>query len=145
MHVQINENLTSPSRVSAVRVEGAERTREGFLGFLINPFLGPEKAPGNLEGVLHAARGIAGRLEGTGIFRSVEARIDRARSPVAQEGDVDLVFRTREKGRVYLKTSTELGNNEGSAVCCCSYSHCLPAFAFFLLNMYPLEHNSTRA
>lgn len=33
-----------------------------------------------------------------------------------KEGDVDLVLKTREKGRFYVKGGTEVGNGEGSAV-----------------------------
>lgn len=35
---------------------------------------------------------------------------------LASPEDVDILITTREKGRFFLKTSTELGNNEGSAV-----------------------------
>lgn len=30
--------------------------------------------------------------------------------------DVDVIFKTREKGRYFIKTSTEMGNGEGNAV-----------------------------
>jgi outer membrane protein insertion porin family len=30
--------------------------------------------------------------------------------------DVDVIFKTREKGRYFIKTATEMGNGEGNAV-----------------------------
>jgi len=41
---------------------------------------------------------------------------------MANTGDVDVVFRTREKGRYFLKTTTEMGNGEGNAVCVLQYN-----------------------
>jgi len=35
---------------------------------------------------------------------------------MAGDEDVDVVFRTREKGRYFVKTATEMGNEEGTAV-----------------------------
>lgn len=105
--------------ISAVRVEGATITRSSFLGFLINPLLvssTPKDSPSNLESVLHTTRKLSHILHKTDIFKSVEAKIERARDNLANADDVDIVFNTREKGRYYLNTSTELGNNEGSAV-----------------------------
>ncbi|KAF8221118.1 hypothetical protein L208DRAFT_1455434 [Tricholoma matsutake] len=114
----INSNLSSKMRISAVRVEGATNTRSSFFGFLINPVLASstsKDSPSNLESVLHSTRKLSHILHKTDIFKSVDATIERARSALADTDDVDIVFKTREKGRYYLNTSTELGNNEGSA------------------------------
>ncbi|TFK66342.1 hypothetical protein BDN72DRAFT_844495 [Pluteus cervinus] len=110
----INDNLKSPMRISSVRVEGAKNTRQSFLGFLINPFLANEDAS-DLESLLRTTRYISHRLQETDIFQHVEAKIERARDVLADANDVDIVFKTRERGRLFLNTSTELGNNEGSA------------------------------
>lgn len=110
-------------RISSVRVEGAKNTRQSFLGFLINPILSSTPIPtentpqSNLGSVLHTARRISHTLQETDLFHSVEAKIEKARNVLADDGDVDIVFKAREKGRLYLNSSTELGNNEGSAVC----------------------------
>lgn len=104
-------------RLASVRVEGAVHTRKSFLGSLVNPFLqkgAPE--PQNLGSVLHDARTIGSLLQEADIFDSVIARVERSTGPLSQLGDVDLVFKTREKPRFFLKTSTEFGNNEGGAV-----------------------------
>jgi len=102
--------------ISAVRVEGATITRSSFLGFLINPLLTPKDSSSKLESVLDTTRKISHILHKTDVFKSVEAKIEHARDSLANADDVDIVFKTREKGRYYLNTSTELGNNEGSAV-----------------------------
>jgi outer membrane protein insertion porin family len=99
-----------------VRVEGAHNTRPSFLKFLIDPLIPPPSAENDLQTALHAARHISDVLQRTDIFRTVDAKLERASSPLASKHDVDLVFTTREKGRFLIKSSTELGNNEGSAV-----------------------------
>ncbi|KAF9459123.1 surface antigen-domain-containing protein [Collybia nuda] len=114
----ITSNMSSQMNIAAVRVEGAKITRSSFLGFLINPHLAASTSngtPSTLESVLHTTRKIAHALKKTDMFHSVEAKLERARDELANEGDVDIVFKTREKGRFYLNTSTELGNNEGNA------------------------------
>ncbi|RDB18693.1 SAM50-like protein SPAC17C9.06 [Hypsizygus marmoreus] len=113
----IQNNLPTRMSISSVRVEGAKATRSSFLGFLINPLLASssEDTPSNLESVLHTTRRIAHVLQKTDVFQSVEAKIERAQNVLSQEGDVDIIFKTREKGRFFLNTSTELGNNEGNA------------------------------
>ncbi|PBK71716.1 mitochondrial protein [Armillaria solidipes] len=110
----IHNNLSTPLNIHSVRVEGANNTRGSFLGFLINPVLLSE--PHNdVQSVLHAARSIADVLLRTETFSSVEAHIEKARDEIAGPRDVDLVFKTRERGRWFVKSATEFGNNEGSA------------------------------
>ncbi|KAF8880024.1 surface antigen-domain-containing protein [Infundibulicybe gibba] len=113
----IDGNLNTRMNISSVRVEGATSTRSSFLGFLINPLLSQNslEKPSNLESVLHTTRSIAHRLHQVDIFQSIETKIERAQDVLAQTGDVDVVFKTRERGRFFLNTSTELGNNEGNA------------------------------
>ncbi|KAJ6616408.1 surface antigen-domain-containing protein [Mycena sp. CBHHK59/15] len=83
-------------------------TRRSFLHFLINPL-------NDLQLALHTARRISDVLQRTDMFHTVEVKLERAEAPLASKNDVDLVFVTREKGRVYVKSATEVGNNEGSA------------------------------
>ncbi|KDR72490.1 hypothetical protein GALMADRAFT_73815 [Galerina marginata CBS 339.88] len=112
----ISHNLKTPVNVSAVRVEGATHTRQSFLESIIKPAIpqsSPEQ-PTTLEEVLHTARHISSGLRKTDVFSSIEAYVDRPRDVLANSGDVDLVFRTKERGRWYLSSSTEFGNNEGS-------------------------------
>jgi outer membrane protein insertion porin family len=122
--LQINENLNTPMNISAVRVEGATHTRKSFLGAIVAPALSTGKDT-TFEQVLHNTRIIAHALKKTDIFTSVEAHIDCPRDSLASPGDVDVVFKTRERGRWYVSSATEVGNNEGSAVR-------LSSFSFFL-------------
>ena len=117
--------MNTPLRLSAIRVEGAVRTRQSFLASIVTPFLprhtsspfaSSADAPSTLGEVLHKARHIGALLQETDIFQNVEARLEGSRDFLARPGDVDLVFRTRERGRFFLNTSTQVGNNEGGAV-----------------------------
>jgi hypothetical protein len=56
------------------------------------------------------------------------SHLERPRDPLARPGDVDLVFKNKERGRLYASSSTELGNNEGSAVC----------IYIYFIGIYPL-------
>ncbi|KAJ7201668.1 surface antigen-domain-containing protein [Mycena pura] len=111
----INDNLATPAQISSVRVEGAPHTRRSFLRSLIDPLLPPPSAQNDLQSTLHAARSIGDVLQRADIFHTVDVRLERAASPRAGTHDVDLVFTTKEKGRLFVKSSTEVGNNEGSA------------------------------
>lgn len=91
------------------------------MGWLIQPWLARHRdnqadSSNNLQGVLYTARAISHALQETDLFHSVHAKIERSQDHLAKDGDVDIVFNTREKGRYYLKTATEFGNNEGSLV-----------------------------
>ncbi|KAG6862327.1 hypothetical protein C0995_016025 [Termitomyces sp. Mi166 len=112
----IQGNLSAPFRISSVKVDGAKTTRSSFLGSLINPLLlSSNDSPSNLDTVLHTSRKISHLLQRTDIFHSIETVIERPRDASLSTSDVDVVFKVREKGRFFLNTSTELGNNEGNA------------------------------
>lgn len=117
---QINANLESPARIAAIRVEGATRTRRSFLGHLIAPHL-QNTETNDLQTTLNTARYLAHLLNKTDIFSHVAVNVEHARNSLAASNDVDLVFTTKERGRLYLNSSTELGNNEGTAVCIFSW------------------------
>ena len=136
---QINDNLKTPMRIAAVRVEGASSTRTSFLDWLVKPHLerhvlsnktseGEDNS--TVQSVLKTTRDITHTLRNTDIFALVEPRLEAARSYLAREGDVDLVFKTKPRGRYFLKTSTSVGDQEGSVVrthshltrICCAYA-----------------------
>lgn len=98
-------------------MEGARRTRRSFLSFLFNPFLVSDPDRQNdLQNTLRTARYISHLLKKTDIFSDVAVRVEQARDSGVDVNDVDLVFTARERGRLYLNSSTEVGNNEGTAV-----------------------------
>lgn len=113
----MNDNLQSPARINAIRVEGATHTRKSFLSSLVQPYLASSAdGPQTLERVLHTTRAFGHVLQEADIFQTVGAKLEASRDVWAQPGDVDVVFKAKEKGRFYLSTSTEVGNNEGGAV-----------------------------
>ncbi|KAF9239247.1 surface antigen-domain-containing protein [Melanogaster broomeanus] len=111
---RVNDNLDTPLRISSVRINGATHTSQSFLDWLLRPHLAlfspsslslsPTPQP-TLHTVLHTTRAISHTLTSTDLFRSLTARIER----------IDLVFNVKERGRFFLKSSTEVGNGEGSA------------------------------
>jgi outer membrane protein insertion porin family len=128
----VNGNTERAGRLVSVRVEGAVRTRPGFLEDLFQPYLQPSSTQGiypfsafnhnyapampqNFGGILLASRHLTSQLMRTDLFSSVQPRLEASRDVFAREGDVDLVLRAREKGWFYAKTSTEVGNGEGTA------------------------------
>ena len=85
------------------------------MGFIINPILSSEGGK-DLEGVLHKTRQISDVLQRTDIFKSVDAYIERSRDPLTTENDLQVIFKAKEKGRVFLNSSTQFGNNEANGV-----------------------------
>ena len=86
-----------------------------------------------LQSVLLKARNIGHTLQETDLFHNVNATLEPTRDVTAPVRDVDLVFKTKERGRLQLKTSTEFGNQEGSAVRGIrNYYGLISAFTFLL-------------
>lgn len=46
----------------------------------------------------------------------MNVQLERSREALAAPNDVDVIFTTKERGKYFVKTSTEVGNNEGNAV-----------------------------
>jgi len=108
----INGNLSTPLRVANVRIEGAKGTRRSFLNSLISSSLPKNEEP-TLQDVLHTTRRVSHLLKKSDIFSSVHASI--VPSPDSDSTAVSILYKTTERGKFYLSSSTELGNNEGSA------------------------------
>ncbi|KAJ7089333.1 surface antigen-domain-containing protein [Mycena belliarum] len=113
----IEFNRDTPLRISDVHVdtEGERHTRPAFLYSLIEPLIPPPGTPSTLNTTLHTVRSIADVLHRTGIFERVDVELVRARAPLAGLRDVDLAVTLKEKNRFTAKSSTEVGNNEGTA------------------------------
>ncbi|KAF8318799.1 hypothetical protein DL93DRAFT_2075725 [Clavulina sp. PMI_390] len=111
--------MQSSARLADVRVQGAQATRTSFLDFLIRPHISSNATPsaidGTMEDVMRRVSRITGHLEQTDIFASVQPALERSRSPLAEDGDLDLVLRVKERSRLFLKGATETGNGEGTA------------------------------
>jgi outer membrane protein insertion porin family len=108
-------DLDQHARIAAVRIDGAKNTRRPFLASLVHPHLF-HSAP-TFDSVLRTTRDIGHYLVQTDLFKSVHARIEPSTKPAAKPGDVDVIFTAPERSRFFLKTATEVGNSEGTAVC----------------------------
>jgi hypothetical protein len=111
---KVNNSIERPARIASVRVVGATQTRSSFLSSLVTPYLSP--TPTSLKSILDATRGMSHILNESGLFRKLDARLEKSRSPWARDQDYDIVFGVKERGRFWANTSTEVGNGEGSAV-----------------------------
>lgn len=76
--------------------------------------LGPNSS---VQSVLRATKSLTNVLLETNIFSVVQPRIELSKNLLSKYGEVDIIFRTQEKKKWFLRTSTELGENGGSAVC----------------------------
>lgn len=129
-------------RLNAIRISGAGRAlRPSFLASLCRPYLDPTLStqnadvlplntlyygsrtshvlpgqPTTLASVLALTSSLAGDLDKLDVFRNIEASLAPSVFPGASEEDVDVILACgRPKGRVFLKSSTDVGNGEGSA------------------------------
>lgn len=116
MGMDASLNFDQHARIAAVRVDGAKNTRKAFLASLIHPHL-QQHSPTSFDSVLRTTRDIGHYLVQSDLFQSVQARLEPSAEPAAKPGDVDVIFTTHECPRFFLKTSTEVGNSEGTAVC----------------------------
>ena len=113
-------DLDQQTRIAAVRIDGAKNTRRAFLASIVQPHL--QHSSSSFESVLRTTRDIGHYLVQTDLFHSVQARLEPSAEPTAKPGDVHLIFTAPERPRFFLKTSTEVGNSEGTAVCI--HRHC---------------------
>jgi outer membrane protein insertion porin family len=115
---KVRENTDASMRLSSVRVVGAHRTRPSFLNWLLKPHLDDmslhSPQPTTLSDILKTTRRITANMLETDVFTHVVPRLEASRDPMAHPGDLSLLLQTRQKGRFFLKTATELGDQEGS-------------------------------
>lgn len=130
---QVNENLETPLRLNAIRVIGAKTTRPSFLSSLFAPYL-PELPAASylvpstsrkatpsdtqtLRSLLATTRDLSALLSQFDLFARIDASLETPESVLAEKEDVDIVLRVKEVPRFYLKTATDVGDGEGTAVC----------------------------
>lgn len=115
----LDDNSTLPISVSSIQLVGASHTRRSFLDKLFTPLLSCNRdAPYTLSTALHEIGILSDKLSRFGIFQpEISTFLDRsdlgpASSPLTH---IDIYLKARERGRLSLKTGTDLGNAEGSA------------------------------
>lgn len=133
IHIQVNENLDTPLRLNAIRITGARTTRPSFLSALFAPYLPilphasylTPSAPSpsattskksDLRSLLSTTRELTALLAQFDLFSSVEASLESPESFLAERDEVDIVLKVKEVPRFYLKTATDVGDGEGTAV-----------------------------
>lgn len=135
---QVGDRLDEPMRLNAIRFLGLKQTRPSFLSSIAAthlpnlppasyshtspsstpsaPSATPSSSPQTLRTVLQSARDLTATLAAFDMFSSVEPSLEATPGVLSEEGDVDLVVRVRERSRYMLRTATDVGNGEGSAV-----------------------------
>ena len=129
-------------RLNAIRISGAGRAlRPSYLASLCRPYMDPSLSeqnpnvnilnslyygsrtshvlpgqPTTLPSILALTSSLAGDLDKLDVFRNIEASLAPSMHAGATEEDVDVILACgMPKGRVFLKSSTDVGNGEGSA------------------------------
>lgn len=126
---QVQENLDTPLRLNAIRIIGAKSTRPSFLSSLVAPYLPtlppasylssephPPASPQTLGGILSTTRDLSTLLGKFDIFKQIDALLEASPSVLAEAEDVDIVLRVKEAPKYFLRTATDIGDGEGSAV-----------------------------
>ncbi|KAG9093262.1 hypothetical protein FS749_014732, partial [Ceratobasidium sp. UAMH 11750] len=118
----VQDSVNTPARITSVQVDGAPNTRASFLASIVTRNLPPPTTGSHLgphetlTNALHSSRHITSALLSTGIFASVSPTLALSTSPFASPHDYALRLKVRERGRFFLKSSTDVGsNNDGSA------------------------------
>jgi outer membrane protein insertion porin family len=104
--------------VSDVKVVGTIQTRRSFLESVLRPYYDtPASQSRTLQSLLQTTDAATINLLAFNIFdrEKIQVSIDRARSPLAGENDVDITFHLREKPRFAAQTGTWAGDGEATA------------------------------
>ena len=100
--------------VNAVTVLGVKNTRPSFLQTATHTI----QSSKNVADVINNAQQVAENLTRLDIFDHVQILLDNARDsdPFAAPDSINVVYQVKEKSRLFIKTGTEIGNNEGNMV-----------------------------
>ncbi|RMZ83378.1 hypothetical protein DV737_g1673, partial [Chaetothyriales sp. CBS 132003] len=114
----IDENSTLPTTVSSVTVLGAPNTRHGFLKRIVEPLLSANRdRPYTHSEVVQEVAATADKLRQFAIFQEpISIYLDKPSQTDAltTPTDIAVFYSVKERGRVTLKTGTDVGNAEGS-------------------------------
>lgn len=124
----IDRSGSTPTNFAVVKVLGSPNTRTSFLRSVVNPLVSPTR-PLTLATSLDELAAVAERLDRFGIYSSVTVEVDEATqsngdggsggSGVGVDGlpvnDLEATIRLKERSRLWARTGTDFGNQEGSA------------------------------
>lgn len=109
----IDKNGSLPTNISAVKLLGSPNTRIGFLKRAVKPLLSPDSTRG-LKETLDELAITADKLVRFGIYDSVTVELDESNS-TGGHNDLEATIHLRERSRLWARTGTDFGNQEGSA------------------------------
>ncbi|KAF8538691.1 surface antigen-domain-containing protein [Trichophaea hybrida] len=111
----IHENSTLPVTISDIRIHGIKNTREGFLKSVFADALSAEKQQGyTLKTAMEDLQRTTDKLHRFGIFHpTINMYLDQGSKPSNDRTVISADLSVSERGRLLLKTGTELGNAEG--------------------------------
>ncbi|KZT39455.1 hypothetical protein SISSUDRAFT_1045638 [Sistotremastrum suecicum HHB10207 ss-3] len=112
----VDANKELRTKLVAIHVEGASHTRRGFLESIIEPYLAEASKTGvTLPEVLNATHRLGKVLVRTDAFREIRSQLRRNESIYGGKDELELLVKVKPRSRFFARTSTEIGNNEGSA------------------------------
>ncbi|GAN00583.1 outer membrane protein [Mucor ambiguus] len=102
----------SKTHVNAITILGTKQTRPGFLEKATKDVL----EANTYADVINSSQEVAEKLQRFDIFDGVQILLDNATDsdPLAAPESINVVYQVKEKSRVFIKTGTEIGNNEGN-------------------------------
>ncbi|GAA5815267.1 hypothetical protein MFLAVUS_008773 [Mucor flavus] len=108
----LESSAGSKVHVNAVTILGAKTTRPSFLQSATSKILKSK----HMADVINSSQDVAENLMRLDIFDHVNILLDNATDsdPLAAAGSINVVYQVKEKSRVFIKTGTEIGNNEGN-------------------------------
>ncbi|KAG1618747.1 hypothetical protein G6F46_003683 [Rhizopus delemar] len=106
------QSAGSKAHVNAVTILGAKVTLPSFLEYATRK---PLQAK-TVADVINFSQDTAERLSQLDIFDNVQVLLENAsdNDPLAAPDSINVVYKVKEKSRLFIKTGTEVGNNEGN-------------------------------
>lgn len=110
---QVADSRDSAAKLSAIRINGST-LRSSFLAAIFKQHLDKDPAR-TLTDVLRKSKDVHHNLAAFDLFSGMDMKLEPAQSLFARQGDLDLALNVRERGKLWAKSSTDVGNGEGSA------------------------------
>lgn len=112
----LGENAASPCKIAEISVLGTKNTRAGFLKHILSSTIEQEKkCSGSLAEALARLARTGNQLSKLGIYESVSIEISRSKYSQKTDNDIAACIHVKERPRIWARTGTDFGNQEGSA------------------------------
>ncbi|CAO3632961.1 unnamed protein product [Cunninghamella blakesleeana] len=108
----LNATASLDTHVNAVTILGTRHTKPAFLEKVTSNIMESK----TIADIVNRSQDVAEQLMRFDIFDHVEILLDHASDsdPLAAPDSINVVYQVKEKSRFYIKTGTEIGNNEGN-------------------------------